>query len=506
MSANSNDDHFPKGGIESLYRSTYPKSGIVKKPTGIPGLDNVLLGGLPKDRLTIVSGDAGAGKTILVSEFLYQGVTQFNEPGVFVTFEEHPDDIIKNVRGFGWDFGKLVQDSLIAFVDVSHHGDAQVELNQNYDLTPILIRIKYVVEQVGAKRIVLDSIGSLLAQFNPPPNPRSLFNTLGYQLREMGVTTIITTERSAHAKTPFSGVEAFVADCVIELSMSPNMQGMGRALTVRKLRGADFCSGCVEYGITDRGLEIYPKIPINRTLANMDFANLKQFGIPGFDEISGGGVPEGHLVLVSGNTGTGKSTFAMHYALEGGKSDEAVVYVALEEPSGQILKTAAEHDWDFDELAKKGILHFINVPLLNISTDKLLYEIVDTVLKTKSKRIVIDSISSLESGSLVSEDVRQFLIQLMEFCKSHGVTCLLTYLCSGVFGAVRGQLLGHMQPSEMQLSSVVDGVILLRYVERGQKVKRLVNVLKMRGRAHAKEIYLYEVRKEGIWIGEKYEE
>ncbi|MEJ2417012.1 MAG: circadian clock protein KaiC [Exilibacterium sp.] len=494
--------------VAGLYHNTTGANPCIPKtPSGIPGLDEVLQGGLAENRLTLVSGCTGAGKTVLSNQFLYHGIVEMNQPGVFITFEERPQDIIDNVAGFGWNYGQLIKQHKLAFVDVSDPGQEQVELNDSYDLSPLLLRIHHTIEKIGAKRVVIDSMAALFIQVSNARNVRNLFTRLCHDLKSLGVTTLATAERpESMAALARNGVEEYVADGVIELSVTPGQQRILRHLFVRKMRGVGYRSGKVEFDIHTHGMELYPKIPIDRRLAKTSLNNLKSFGIERFDELVGGGIPEGHMVLISGNTGTGKTTFGLQFALEGVKVGEPVVYVALEEPSGQIKKTALGHGWNFKRAIQSGALHFIDVPLIDISTDQLLYTIANSVIKSSCKRIVVDSISSLESATMNGEQVRQFLIQLLEFCKAQGVTCLMTYLTSGVFGAVRGQLLGQMETTDMRLSSVVDGIILLRYVERGQKVKRLLNVLKMRGRQHSKAIYLYEARKEGIWVGEKYEE
>ena len=220
----------------------------------------------------------------------------------------------------------------------------------------------------------------------------------------------------------------------------------------------------------------------------------------------GGGIPQGHMVLLSGNTGTGKTMFGMHFLKQGISDGENAVFVTLEEPIEQVKKTALTHGWDFERYEKEGKLGFTTASLIDLSNDKLLYQIISAVEGVNAKRVVIDSVSSLLSATMNEEQVRQFLLQLSRYFKAKGITCIMNYLSLANFGAARGQLLGSLSTSEIRLSSVVDIIIMLLYVERGQKIKKLFNVLKLRGSQHSKEIFSYEIEKDGIKMGEKYEE
>src|SRR3989338_5586731 len=205
--------------------------------------------------------------------------------------------------------------------------------------------------------------------------------------------------------------------------------------------------------------------------------------------------------MVAGNTGSGKTTFGLHFLHDGLKKGESAVYVALEESSSQIRKTALEHGWGLEKHEKSCKLTFINPDLIDINQDKLLYKIVNAVNKTGGKRVIFDSVSSLESATMNKVKVREFLIQFSGFMKTKGTTSMLTYLSEETFSAESGQLLGGGSSSELRLSSIVYGIILLRYVEREQSVVKLLNILKMRGVAHSKNIWQFEIDKDGVKIG-----
>lgn len=488
-------------------QSKRKKDAVEKVLTGISGLDEVLMGGVPKGRSTLITGETGTGKTVILNCFLYQGIIQFKENGVYVAFEEDKRDIIKNVKSFGWNYDSLIAQKKLAFVDAGAFKEVTFESGQNYDLSPLIERIKYALKKVKAKRLVIDSLDSLFSRFQNKDAVRQMLYQITAELKDFGVTTLITSERpgSGQGITRY-GVEEFVVDGVIEMELVKGQQQFLRQMFVLKFRGTGFRSGTVEFEITDQGMRVYPKIPCENLIAKTNFHVRNGFGIKGLDDILGGGIPQGHMVLISGNTGTGKTMFGMHFLRQGMREGENAIFVALEEPIEQIKKTALAHGWDFNRDEKEGRISFITTNLIDIANDKLLYQIISAVEGINAKRVLVDSISTLLSATMSEEQVRQFLIQLTKYFKAKGITCIMNYLSPASFGAVRGQLLSSLMTNEMRLSSIIDGIIMLLFVERGQKIKKLLNVLKMRGSQHSKEIFSFEIEKDGIKMGEKYEE
>jgi len=488
-------------------KSKRQRGAVEKVFTGIKGFDEALDGGVPKGRSTLIVGGTGTGKTVFLNEFLYQGITQFKENGVYVTFEEDKRDIIKNVKGFGWNYTSLIAQKKLAFVDASVLKAMTFETDQSYDLMPLVARIKYALKKVKAKRLVIDSLDNLFSRFKNVDMVRQTLGQIIAELKDLGVTVLMTAEKSGQEQhLSRYGVEEFVADGVIELEFIRGQQQFMRRMFTIKLRGTGFRSGIVDYEITDQGLIVHPKIFIDKLVAKTNFQVRKSCGIKGVDELTGGGIPQGHMVLVSGNTGTGKTMFGMHFLRQGMSNGENAVFVALEEPIEQVKKTALAHGWDFTRDEKEGRIKFVTTNLIDISNDKLLYQIISAVEGIQAKRVVIDSVSSLLSATMSEEQVRQFLLQLSRHFKAKGIACIMNYLSLANFGAARGQLLSHLSTNEMRLSSITDGIIMLLFVERGQKIKKLFTVLKMRGSTHSKEIFSYEIEKGGIKMGGKYDE
>ena len=482
------------------------ENSLVKKmPTGIKGFDTMLEGGIPEGRVLLVTGSAGTGKTVLLNEFLYRGITEYGETGVFVTFEERPSDIVQNVGSFGWDYRRLQEEGKLLFVDLSPVRDSYVEVSNDYELSPIMLRIQQAVRKIGARRVVLDSAASLFSQLNNRDKVRRFIFQICQDLKEMGITALISSEQpDSGSATAGYTVEEFVSDGVIQMRIKPGEQQLIRTMLVTKMRGVGYRSGYVQFSIGSEGLNVFPKIAIQRGIANTSFEERKRFGISGLDEALDGGVPKGHIVLISGTTGSGKSLSGMQFLEEGIRNGEKAVFVALEEPIQQITKTAEVHGWKLEEHEKRGELRFVTAELIDPVPDELLSKIVEAVEEIGAGRIVFDSISSLMSATMQQEQVRQFLLQLADYIKHRGITGIFSYLMSSNFGADKDQLLGSLETNSMRLSSVVDGVILLQYVERQQRVEKVLNVLKMRGCRHSRDLYQYEIEIGGLRLGEKF--
>lgn len=482
--------------------------GVRKMKTGITGFDELLEGGLPEGRATLISAGTGCGKTVLLSEFLYRGMEMYEQPGVFVTFEERPHEILRNLRNFAWDIDALHESEKIVFVDGSPPEVKEVKIGAVEWLEPVLTQIQYVVEKVGAKRLSIDNLGTVFTRYGDAESNKQIRQQLFYfadAIKKMGITSLISTERTENQSVLSQhGVEAFVSDGIIELDTHAGENTEVRTIMVRKLRGVGYRHGKIIFQISENGIEVYPKIPIDPRIASTEFSDRLKFGIPHLDKALGGGIPKGHIALSAGNTGTGKTTLGLHFILEGLRNKEACIWVALEETQRQVLKTAKAHDWDLNPFVENEQLSFVNSPLIDIIPDKLLYQVVNAATKNNVKRILVDSISSLESAMMNKDKVREFMLQLAGFAKMKGITAVLNYLTGEAFGASSGQLLGSLTTNAMRLSSIVDGIILLRFVEREQSVVKLFNILKLRGSNHNKDILRFDIGKQGFSLGKRF--
>ena len=497
-----------QSGLRKFWRSKEREGGVTKSETGIAGFDQMLEGGLPRGRATLISAGPGCGKTVLLNEFLYRGVTEHDEPGIFVTFEERPEDILLNLRNFNWDIDTLITRGDLTFLDGSPPETGEICCGSAEWLEPILAQIEHLVDSTGAKRLAIDNLGTVFLRYQAGQTEVSMRNQLvrfANGIRRLGLTTMISTERTdSQASLSRYGVSEFVTDGLIELSIHAGSVSEIRTMRVRKLRGCGFRSGEVGFEIDADGLKVFPKILVDSSFGETDFEQRETFGIAALDKALSGGIPRGHIMLVTGNTGTGKSTLGLHYCKEGLDQGQGVVWIALEEPVGQVLKTAQAHQWDLSSSVESGQLIFVTASLLEVNSDKLLYDVIDAVEAIDAKRIVVDSVSSLESATMSQENVREFMMQLAGYAKTLKITMVLNYLTGESFVADKGQLLGATTTNAMRLSSIVDGIILLRYVERDQAVHKLLNILKLRGSPHEKGIMRFEINEDGFVLGHQF--
>src|SRR4051812_266074 len=235
------------------------ESSVQKLPTGIPGFDLIAYGGLPEGRTSLLAGTSGSAKTVFAVQFLTEGIRR-GQNGVFVTFEESPDDIRKNMTGFGWDLAAWERDHQLAFVDVAPRPGETPVIAGRYDLGALMARIEHGVRKTGAKRVSLDSLGGIFAQLGDSSHVRAELFRVAAALREMGVTSLITAERTEdHGAISRHGVEEFVADNVIILRNALENEKRRRTIEVLKFRGTHHQKGEFPFTVSpDQGIVIIP--------------------------------------------------------------------------------------------------------------------------------------------------------------------------------------------------------------------------------------------------------
>lgn len=481
---------------------------IPKQPTGVWALDEILEGGLPRNAAIVLSGAPGTGKTLFSQQWLYEGMAQYKEKGLFIGFTESIDRTLRNVSGLSFYKKQFTGPGGVEFVDFRNILEKLAfKANQPLpieDVQQVVDVVRHIADNMGAKRIVIDSFTALLSLIQSETARRDFVFRVGTALSEIDATVLLIVETKSDDLT--YGVESFVADGLIKFSFVLGQQQMIRQVNVLKMRGTSFRSGPVNFDITTDGLIIYPKIPSYSSTAKTDFTKRVSFGIDKLDELMGGGLPQGHVMLIGGNTGSGKSTFGLEFVAAGMDQNQATVFIALEESVTQVKKTAKQHGMDFESWQADKKLDFVTAELIDIYPDKLLYDVVNCIERLGARRVVFDSISSMENAAFDRTRVRQFLLQLIAYFKKRGITCVMTYLTTELFGAEAGQLLSGTASTEMGLSSMVDAIMLLRYVERDQMVKKLLTILKLRGSPHEKGIMEFEVKEGGIVIGDRFEE
>ncbi len=468
---------------------------IEKLETGIPGFDHITNGGLPKYRTTLVSGTAGSAKTVFAAQFLAEGITKADEHGVFVTFEETPDAIRRNMHGFNWDIVQWEAEGRWAFVDASRQPGEEPIVTGDYDLGALLARIENAIQQVKASRVSMDSLGAIFSQLSDGATVRNELFRIASALRKMGVTAVMTSERTQeYGEVARYGVEEFVADNVVILRNVLEEEKRRRTVEILKFRGVSHQKGEFPFTvIPGQGIVVIPLSAIGLEQRSSDVRITS--GNAELDRMCGGGFFRDSVLLVSGATGTGKTLMATTFMGAGANLGERCVLFAFEESRDQLVRNATGWSIDFEEMERDGKLRVVcNYPEAAGLEDQLI-EMKAVIEEFHPNRVAIDSLSALERVSTI-RGFREFVIGLTSFIK-HKET-------AGLYTSTTPTLLGGTSITEAHISTITDSIILLRYVELYGEMRRGLTVLKMRGSMHDKEIREFSIDPQGMHIGKSF--
>lgn len=464
---------------------------IEKSPTGIAGLDEITYGGLPKGRPTLLCGAAGCGKTLFAMTFLYNGAIQYDEPGVFIAFEERPKELIKNVGSLQYDIQDLIDDKKLA-IDYVHIDPNQIDESGEYDLEGLFIRLSFAIDAVGAKRVVIDTIETLFGGLQNQMVLRSELRRLFEWLKDRGVTAIVTAERGDGALTRY-GLEEYVADCVILLDNRVQEQLSTRRLRLIKYRGSAHGTNEYPFIIDEKGITVMPIT--SSGLAHDASEERVSSGIPDLDAmLEGKGYYKGASILVSGMPGSGKSTAAAHFANSICASGKRCIYFAMEESPQQIVRNMRSVGLDLDKWVDKKLLKFSARRPNLYGLETHLAAMHREVRDFDPAGVVIDPMSALMGAGLAG-DVHSMVLRLVDFLKTHGITALFTNLGLGS---------AEETTTQMQVSSLMDSWLLLYNRESNGEHNRQLYVLKSRGMAHSNQIREFIVSSDGIKLREAY--
>jgi len=468
-----------------------PRTQLPKSKTGIQGLDEITGGGLPKGRPTLICGGAGCGKTLLAMEFLVRGATQFNEPGIFMAFEENAKDLTKNVASLGFDLKDLIARKKIV-LDFVYVGDREIETSGEFDLEGLFIRLGHAIDSIGAKRVVLDTIEALFSRL---PNQRILraeLHRLFRWLKEKGVTAIITGERGEDTLTR-QGLEEYISDCVIVLDHRVSDQVSSRRLRVVKYRGSTHGTNEYPFLIDEDGISVLPVTSLGLEQA----ASTQRIptGVARLDAMLGGaGYYRGSSVLISGTAGTGKTSLAAHFAEAACRRGERALFFAFEESPNQIMRNMRSIGIDLQPWVQKGLLQFQATRPTFAGLEMHLTKMHKAINAFKPQVVIVDPLNSFVIGGNEIE-VKSMLMRLVDFLKMQQITGLFTSLTTSG---------GALEQSEVAISSLIDTWLLLRTIEIGGERNRGLYILKSRGMAHSNQIREFLLTDHGVELRDVY--
>ncbi len=472
-------------------KSRDSSAALPRCPTGIQGVDEITGGGLPRGRPTLVCGGAGCGKTLFAAEFLVRGAVQFDEAGVFMSFEETDAELAANVASLGFDLAGLVRRKKVAVEHVRVERSEITETGE-YDLEGLFVRLNYAIDSIGARRVVLDTLEALFAGLPNEAILRAELRRLFRWLKDKGVTAVITAERGRDQLTRH-GLEEYVSDCVILLDHRVVEQIATRHLRVVKFRGALHGTNEFPFHISDDGLRVLPitSLGLNHQVSSERIST----GIPRLDAmLSGQGFFRGSSILLTGTAGTGKTSVGACFAQAAARRGERVLFFSFEESANQIIRNMHSIGLRLEPLVQRGRLRFHSARPTLYGLEMHLATMFKEIAAFRPSVVVVDPLTSLlVAGS--DYETKGMATRLIDFLKGGQITSLFTSLTHG----------GHpLQQSEISMSSLMDSWLLLRDFEGNGERNRVLYVLKARGMAHSNQVREFLISHRGIDLVDAY--
>lgn len=466
------------------------KAGTIKfqkSKTGIQGLDDLTYGGIPKNRPTLLAGNSGSGKTLLAMQFIINGSELYDEPGVFMSFEEKMEDLAANVISLGYDLLDLQEKNKIYLEHISMGAD-KVQQSGEYNIEGLFVRIAAAIKKVKAKRVVLDSIDTLFSGLNESIL-RTEFHRLFFWLKEQKVTTIITSEAGDVFLTRF-GIEEYISDCVIILDNRVKDQITTRRLRIVKYRGSSHGNNEYPFIIDDLGINVFPIIA-EKVQVKVS-SNRISTGIKSLDELMGGkGFYLGSSILISGTAGTGKTSIAASFAYNACKLKHRALYCAFEESPNQIARNLKSISIDLNPfIESKQLLFYYSRPTLQ-NLELHFIAIKKIIREQKPTVIILDPITNLMTEG-PNSDIRSMLTRFVDYLKTEQVTVFFTAAITA------GSIVRN--PSDEGISSMVDTWIMVEDIIDQNIRYRSLCVMKSRGMAHSNEVKKFDISNKGIYL------
>jgi circadian clock protein KaiC len=459
-----------------------------KCPTGIQGFDEITQGGLPKNRTTLICGSTGSGKTLLGIDYLINGAIKYNEPGIFMSFEETEDELYKDVASLNLDLQGLVSQKkiLLEYVLLERR---DIQEKGEFNLEGLFIRLEHAIDSIGAKRVVLDSIDSIFAGVTDAGILRLEIKRLFRWLKEKQVTAIITGELGQGSYTRH-GLEEYISDCIILLDNRVREQISTRRIRVIKYRGSNHGTNEYPFVIDKDGLSV---IPITSAGLDQPGTNKRvSTGIPSLDKMfKGAGYTRGSTVLASGTAGTGKTSLAAAFAIESCKRGERCLFLSYEESSGQLIQNMSSIGFHFEPLMKKGLLKIVSTRPSFFGLEMHLLDVYKIIADFKPKSVIIDPLTSL-IGQGNQLELQSMLTRMIDALKSKGITGFFTSLVSSTAQ--------NDTSGEIGVSSLIDTWIVVRELEEDQGRRRIrgLYIVKSRGMGHSSDVHKLILSDDGM--------
>ncbi len=451
-------------------------------------MDEITGGGLPKGRPTLIAGAAGCGKTLFAMEFLVNGAIQYDEPGVFVAFEENAEELAQNVASLGFDLNNLKKKKKLILDHIQIERSEIAETGE-YDLEGLFIRLGHAIDTIGARRVVLDTIEVLFGALPNQTIVRAELQRLFRWLKNKGVTAIITAERGNGTMTRF-GLEEYVADCVILLDHRVTEQVSTRRLRIVKYRGTLHGTSEYPFLIGKNGISVLPitSLSLDHKVSNERIST----GIKEIDNmLDGKGFYRGSSVLLSGTAGTGKSSLSAAFVDAACGRGERCLYFAFEESTSQILRNMRSIGIDLTPHVKKGLLQFHVARPTLYGLEMHLVTMYDLINEHNPDVVVLDPITDFFAVGTKAE-VKATITRMIDFLKTKQITAFFTSYTTEEDGA---------DQSIVGISSLIDAWISLRNLEINGERHRGLFILKSRGMPHSNQIRSYHLTDDGIKIG-----
>lgn len=465
-----------------MARARTAPAGLDHCPTGIDGLDEITNGGVPRDRTTLLAGGPGCGKTMLAMEFLVRGIEQ-GEPGVFLAFEESAAELTTNVASLGWDLQALCADGRL-IVDHVLVEREQIDQTGDYDLEALFIRLRFAIEQIGAKRVVLDTLEVLFSALDDTAILRAELHRLFKWLKEQDVTAIVTAERGEGTITRH-GLEEYVSDCVISLDHRVEEQLAVRRLRVVKLRGSKHGTNEYPFLIEPTGFTVVPitsfdlEHPASQEIVSTGVADLDAM-------LSKGGWYKGSTTMISGESGTAKSTFVAYFADAACRRGERCLYLAFEESGSQIVRNMSSVGLELGRWIKQEKLRIHSARPTQSGLESHLTALYRQVEEFQPDVVVLDPVTDFTALG-TSLDVKAMLMRIVDYLKSNEITAEFTSL-----------LHEGSTAEDPTISSLIDNWVQLRNLELDGQRNRSIYIQKARGMAHSNQIREFELHDRGI--------